>query len=79
LLHSLSLPRSNGRRADHLSMIPGTARSVQFSTANAGFWLMHCHVGDHIKAGMKATYQVDAAEGQDTLSTVAATATGTVR
>lgn len=125
---------SNGHRADSLSMIPGTVRSLQFSTENAGgcaavafrsrppqacthinlqlcsvaalqccpatfqgsgwlvyawqppsplyssvladalprgftgrvrnqplplslfttgFWLMHCHVGDHINAGMK--------------------------
>ncbi|KAL4429029.1 hypothetical protein ABPG77_006068 [Micractinium sp. CCAP 211/92] len=51
---------NNGRRADHLSMIPGTARSVQFSTENAGFWLMHCHVGDHILGGMKAMYMVQA-------------------
>lgn len=34
-------------------MLPGTVRSVQFSTDNAGFWLMHCHVADHITAGMK--------------------------
>jgi hypothetical protein len=39
-------------------MIPGTARSVQFSTDNAGQWLLHCHVNDHINAGMKAMYQV---------------------
>lgn len=49
---------NNGHRADHLSMIPGTTRSLQFSTENAGFWLMHCHVGDHIMAGMKAMYMV---------------------
>ena len=24
----------------------------------AGFWLMHCHVGDHISGGMLATYMV---------------------
>lgn len=49
---------NNGHRADHLSMLPGTARSLQFSTENAGFWLMHCHVGDHILGGMKAMYMV---------------------
>ncbi|KAI3431459.1 hypothetical protein D9Q98_004511 [Chlorella vulgaris] len=49
---------NNGHRADQLSMIPGTARSVQFSTDNAGQWLLHCHVNDHINAGMKAMYQV---------------------
>lgn len=39
-------------------MIAGTARSLQFSTDNAGFWLIHCHVADHINAGMKAMYLV---------------------
>jgi FtsP/CotA-like multicopper oxidase with cupredoxin domain len=39
-------------------MIAGTARSLQFSTDNAGTWLIHCHVADHINAGMKAMYLV---------------------
>ncbi|PSC72045.1 multicopper ferroxidase [Micractinium conductrix] len=58
----------NGRRADHFSMLPGTVRSVQFSTDNAGFWLMHCHVADHITAGMKAMYMVRANEDLPTLA-----------
>ncbi|KAL4440358.1 hypothetical protein ABPG75_003359 [Micractinium tetrahymenae] len=59
---------NNGHRADHLSMLPGTARSVQFSTENAGFWLMHCHVGDHILGGMKAMYMVRRNESVPELS-----------
>ena len=58
-------------------MIPGTARSLQFSTDNAGFWLMHCHVGDHINAGMKAMYQVNPGNGMETLGGVRPS--GTVR
>lgn len=44
-------------------MVPWTARSVQFSTDNAGTWLMHCHVGDHITAGMRDVYEVRPSPG----------------
>ena len=29
-------------------------------TDNPGIWLLHCHVNDHIKAGMIARFRVTA-------------------
>ncbi|KAI7843651.1 hypothetical protein COHA_002890 [Chlorella ohadii] len=81
-MHSLHLHGNtwlnNGHRADSLSMLPGTVRSLKFSTENAGFWLMHCHVGDHINAGMKAMYMVERDEALPLLAGVKDNS-GTVR
>ncbi|EFN54070.1 hypothetical protein CHLNCDRAFT_58397 [Chlorella variabilis] len=77
---SLPLPPwagANGHRANHLPMIPGTARTWHFPTDNAGFGPMTCHWGDPFKAGMKAMYQVNPGNGMETLGGVRPS--GTVR
>jgi len=48
----------NGHRTDIFSLLP-----AQFVTANmvpdaVGTWMFHCHVDEHMEAGMTAMYQV---------------------
>jgi FtsP/CotA-like multicopper oxidase with cupredoxin domain len=32
--------------------------SVDMTADNAGLWMYHCHVADHVKGGMTAMYKV---------------------
>jgi hephaestin len=48
-----------GHRVDQVNLLPGSTHSLDFSTENSGKWLLHCHIGDHIAAGMKAIYSVE--------------------
>lgn len=48
----------NGMRMDSVSVFPGTMVTTDMQPANKGIWLMHCHVADHIAAGMIARYEV---------------------
>jgi FtsP/CotA-like multicopper oxidase with cupredoxin domain len=45
-----------GMRTDVANLLPAT---MQVADA-PGTWLFHCHVNDHILAGMQARYQVTA-------------------
>ena len=47
-----------GMRTDMLELLPGTMRVVDMVPDNVGTWLYHCHVNDHITAGMQALYTV---------------------
>ena len=47
-----------GMRTDVVSMLPGTMVTADLSTSNPGTWLFHCHVADHIAAGMIGRYKV---------------------
>ncbi len=48
----------NGRRVDVLNLLPGTHATVDMHPDNPGIWMYHCHVNDHIKAGMMGSYTV---------------------
>ena len=48
----------NGRRVDVLNLLPGTHVTVDMHPDNPGQWMYHCHVNDHIKAGMMGAYTV---------------------
>ena len=43
---------------DTLNVESGERYVVAFRADNPGIWLFHCHVNDHITAGMIARYQV---------------------
>ncbi|KAM4546532.1 ferroxidase HEPHL1 [Fundulus diaphanus] len=45
-------------RADVFDLFPGTFQTVEMVAANPGTWLLHCHVSDHIHAGMETTYTI---------------------
>ena len=49
---------ANGMRTDMSSLLPGMMMSADMTPDNPGIWLFHCHVNDHIAAGMQMRYEV---------------------
>jgi hephaestin len=49
---------ANGMRTDVVSVLPMSMVTADMQADNPGVWLFHCHVNDHITAGMIARYQV---------------------
>lgn len=47
-----------GKRVDVLNLLPGTHITVDMTPDNPGTWMYHCHVNDHIEAGMMGSYLV---------------------
>ena len=47
-----------GMRTDVLSLLPATMAVADMTPDDPGTWLYHCHVADHISAGMLARYTV---------------------
>jgi FtsP/CotA-like multicopper oxidase with cupredoxin domain len=47
-----------GAYTDVVDLLPATMKSVDMTADNAGLWVYHCHVADHVKAGMTAMYKV---------------------
>jgi manganese oxidase len=50
--------RSTGRVTDVIELLPATMRTVDMVADNPGSWMLHCHVGDHVEAGMVSYYTV---------------------
>ena len=49
-----------GMRTDVVSLLPASMVVGDMVPDDAGVWLFHCHVNDHIVAGMQTRYQVTA-------------------
>jgi FtsP/CotA-like multicopper oxidase with cupredoxin domain len=49
---------ANGMRTDVISLLPATMVTADMVPDNSGIWLFHCHVNDHISAGMMTRYKV---------------------
>jgi len=49
---------ANGMRQDVVGLLPATMLTADMVPDNVGTWLFHCHVNDHIAAGMLATFKV---------------------
>jgi len=49
---------SNGMREDVVQLLPASMLTADMQPDNVGTWLFHCHVNDHILAGMQALYTV---------------------
>jgi hephaestin len=49
---------ANGMRTDMESLLPGMMMTADMVPDNPGIWLFHCHVNDHIAAGMQMRYEV---------------------
>ncbi|GFR24902.1 hephaestin-like protein [Trichonephila clavata] len=47
------------RRSDVVYLFPGVFETVEMIMDNPGTWFLHCHVDDHMRAGMAATYTVE--------------------
>ena len=49
----------NGHRTDVVELLPASMKTLDMVVTNPGTWMYHCHVIDHIAAGMTALYHVD--------------------
>ena len=49
-----------GHREDTVSLLPATTIVADMVPDDPGIWMFHCHVNDHISAGMTARYEVTA-------------------
>jgi hephaestin len=47
-----------GMRTDAVTLLPASMVVADMVPDNPGIWLFHCHVSDHITAGMQTRYQV---------------------
>jgi hephaestin len=47
-----------GMRMDVVNLLPASMVVADMVPDNAGIWLFHCHVNDHLTAGMITRYQV---------------------
>lgn len=48
----------NGMRMDTIDLLPGAMLVADMVPDDPGTWLFHCHVADHIRAGMQTRYRV---------------------
>jgi FtsP/CotA-like multicopper oxidase with cupredoxin domain len=49
----------DGHRQDVTELLPASLKTADMVPDDPGTWLFHCHVGDHITAGMLALYLVN--------------------
>jgi hephaestin len=49
---------TGGMRADVVSLLPAEMLTADMQPDDVGTWLFHCHVNDHIAAGMLSLYTV---------------------
>lgn len=47
-----------GRNTDVVELLPGSMATVDMLANNPGTWMFHCHVEDHMEAGMMAVYTI---------------------
>ncbi len=52
--------RFHGRNTDVIELLPGSMATADMLADNPGTRLLHCHVGDHLDAGMFPTFTVRA-------------------
>ncbi|XP_069829977.1 ceruloplasmin-like [Dendropsophus ebraccatus] len=57
--HSFMYKRGVVYQTDVFETFPGTSQTVAMEAKNPGTWLVHCHVDDHMVAGMDAVYKVE--------------------
>lgn len=48
----------HGRRTDVVEVLPASMTSVDMVPRSPGHWLFHCHVDDHMMAGMSTRWRV---------------------
>jgi manganese oxidase len=46
------------RNTDVIELLPGSMVTVDMLADNPGTWMFHCHVADHMEAGMMVTYTI---------------------
>ena len=48
-----------GHRTDVIELLPASMKVADMRADNPGIWLFHCHVNDHVRAGMAGRYEVE--------------------
>lgn len=56
--HGETVDTESGSHTDVLELLPASMRVVDMFPDNPGTWFLHCHVADHMIAGMYATYSI---------------------
>ncbi|XP_018429553.1 PREDICTED: ceruloplasmin-like [Nanorana parkeri] len=56
--HSMKFTRGRELQADVIEFLPGTFQTASMIARSPGTWLLHCHVDDHLYAGMVTVYTV---------------------
>jgi len=56
--HGNTVITNTGVRTDVIELMPASMISVTMLANNPGHWLFHCHVADHMTAGMMARYNI---------------------
>jgi FtsP/CotA-like multicopper oxidase with cupredoxin domain len=56
--HGETVVAESGRRTDVIEVLPASMRVADMLADNPGTWLFHCHVADHMMAGMYTTYTI---------------------
>lgn len=49
----------DGHRTDVVELLPASMKVVDMKAVNPGIWMYHCHVNDHIAAGMATRFQIN--------------------
>jgi hephaestin len=49
----------DGKRTDVVALLPAQMVTVDMVPDNPGTWMFHCHIDDHMEAGMAAFYKVE--------------------
>ena len=49
---------SHGTRRDTIPLLPMSTDTVDMVPDAPGLWMFHCHIDDHMEAGMMARYEV---------------------
>jgi manganese oxidase len=55
--HGETVTEGNAR-TDVIELLPGSMKTVDMVADNPGTWMFHCHVEDHMEAGMMAVYTI---------------------
>ncbi|XP_045395395.1 ceruloplasmin isoform X3 [Lemur catta] len=63
--HSFQYKHRGIYSSDVFDIFPGTYQTLEMFPKTPGIWLLHCHVTDHIHAGMETTYTVLPNEGKN--------------
>jgi FtsP/CotA-like multicopper oxidase with cupredoxin domain len=56
--HGETVIEDGRRRTDDVELLPGSMKVADMKADNPGTWMFHCHVSDHMMAGMYGYYVV---------------------
>lgn len=57
-VHGLVGMDNSGAHTDSIRLLPYSTAAIELIPDSVGTWLMHCHINDHIHAGMQSLFTV---------------------